>query len=123
MSEERRRNSEAILEAVQKRERDSSRGKLRVYLGMCPGVGKTYTMLKAAADQVQRGRSVLVGVVETHGRKETEDLVRGLIVLPRVRVEYKGTELLEMDLDAILREKPSLVIVDELAHSNAPGCR
>lgn len=118
---DRRPNPEDLLEAVKKQE--GSGGRLRIFLGMCPGVGKTYSMLKAAAEQKKRGLRVLVGVVETHGRKETEELVAGLDVLPRRSIEYRGTQLQEMDLDGVLRERPSLVLVDELAHTNAPGSR
>lgn len=123
MSEERRPDPEKLLEAVQKLEPAAGRGRLRLFLGMCPGVGKTYSMLKAASEQSRRGRRLLVGVVETHGRRETEELLAGLKVLPRRQVDHKGTQLQEMDLDAILRERPSLVLVDELAHTNAPGSR
>lgn len=123
MTDERRPNPEDLLEAVQKLESSGKRGRLRIFLGMCPGVGKTYSMLKAAREQQARGVRVSVGVVETHGRKETEELVSGLEVYPRKSIPYKGTTLTEMDLDAILRERPGLVLVDELAHTNAPGSR
>ncbi len=123
MSEDRRPNPEDLLHAVQKLENSGKRGRLRIFLGMCPGVGKTYSMLKAARESQARGGRVAIGVVETHGRKETEELVSGLEVFPRKSLSYKGTSLAEMDLDAILRERPSLVLVDELAHTNAPGSR
>ncbi len=80
-------------------------------------------MLKAASEQVRQGADLVVGVVETHGRRETEELVRDLPVLPRKKIQYKDTVLEEMDLDAILARKPQIVIVDELAHTNAPGSR
>ncbi|MGE4130781.1 MAG: ATP-binding protein [Bdellovibrionales bacterium] len=112
-----------ILEVIERRESQSKRGRLRIFLGMCPGVGKTYSMLKAAREQLQRGIRVTVAVVETHGRKETEDLLQGLPVVPKKPIEYKGTNLFEMDLDTILAERPTLVLVDELAHTNAPGSR
>ncbi|MGE3262771.1 MAG: ATP-binding protein [Bacteriovoracia bacterium] len=123
MSEERRPNPEDLLSAVTKLENSGKRGRLRLFLGMCPGVGKTYSMLKAAREQVNRGVRVAVGVVETHGRRETEELLTGLHVIPRFETEYKGTKLTEMNLDAILRDRPTLVLVDELAHTNAPGSR
>jgi two-component system, OmpR family, sensor histidine kinase KdpD len=123
MKEDRRPNPEDLLEAVQKIESSGKRGRLRIFMGMCPGVGKTYSMLKAAREQVQRGVRVSVGLVETHGRKETEELLPGLHIFPRLKIEYKGTTLTEMDVDAILRDRPSLVLVDELAHTNAPGSR
>ena len=99
------------------------RGRLKVFLGAAPGVGKTYAMLQAAHTQLCQGVKVLAGVVETHGRAETEALLGGLPQQPLVRSEYRGVLLEEMDLDGILAAKPKLVLVDELAHSNAPGSR
>ena len=115
-------NPDELLEALS-RTSVSERGVLRVFLGMCPGVGKTYSMLLSARQQVARGVNVLVGIVETHGRKETEALLEGLTIVPRASREYKGTTVTKMDLDAILAQKPTLVLVDELAHTNAPGSR
>jgi len=99
------------------------RGRLKVFLGAAPGVGKTYAMLQAAHTQLRQGVKVLAGVVETHGRAETEALLGGLPQQPLVRSEYRGVQLEEMDLDGLLAAKPKLVLVDELAHSNAPGSR
>ena len=99
------------------------RGRLKVFLGAAPGVGKTYAMLQAAHMQLRQGVKVLAGVVETHGRAETEALLGGLPQQPLLRSEYRGVMLEEMDLDGILAAKPKLVLVDELAHSNAPGSR
>jgi two-component system sensor histidine kinase KdpD len=99
------------------------RGKLKIFLGAAPGVGKTYEMLQAAAARRREGVDVVIGVVETHRRAETEALVRGFEVIPRRSVEYRDRVLDEMDLDAVLARKPQLVLVDELAHSNAPGSR
>ncbi|WP_460120590.1 DUF4118 domain-containing protein [Pseudomonas sp. H3_G09] len=99
------------------------RGRLKVFLGAAPGVGKTYAMLQAAHTQLRQGVKVLAGVVETHGRAETEALLGGLPQQPLVRSEYRGVLLEEMDLDGLLAAKPKLVLVDELAHSNAPGSR
>ena len=99
------------------------RGRLKVYLGMAPGVGKTYEMLTAGRRRLNEGVDVLVGVVETHGRKETEALTEGLDVMPRHPIEYRGRQLMEFDLDAALTRKPKLLLVDEYAHSNAPGSR
>jgi len=90
---------------------------------MSAGVGKTYDMLRAAHDAKAHGIDVVVGVVETHARRETEALLEGLAILPRKIVEYRGTQVDEMDLDVILARKPKLVLVDELAHTNAPGSR
>jgi two-component system, OmpR family, sensor histidine kinase KdpD len=116
---ERRASPEALL-AVAQREH---RGRLKVFLGAAPGVGKTYAMLQAAQLRRREGVDVLAGLVETHGRSETQALLAGLEALPRRRVEYRGTRLDEMDLDAILARHPQLVLVDELAHTNAPGSR
>lgn len=99
------------------------RGRLKVFLGAAPGVGKTYSMLQAAHTQLRQGVKVIAGVVETHGRAETEALLGGLPQQPLVRSEYRGVMLEEMDLDGLLAAKPKLVLVDELAHSNAPGSR
>jgi two-component system sensor histidine kinase KdpD len=99
------------------------RGRLKVFLGAAPGVGKTYAMLQAAHTQLRQGVRLLSGVVETHGRAETEALLSGLPQQPLLRSEYRGVMLEEMDLDGLLAAKPQLVLVDELAHSNAPGSR
>ncbi len=122
MTEHARPDPDALL-AELRREASSNRGRLTVFLGMCPGVGKTYTMLQYAHARLRDGMNVVVGVVETHGRSETEALLEGLPVLPRKTIEYKGVKLQEMDLDAILQQRPDLVLVDELAHTNAPGSR
>jgi two-component system sensor histidine kinase KdpD len=120
---ETRPNPQQLLKAIQKADSQKNKGSLRIFLGMCPGVGKTYAMLKAAREQQSRSVKVLIGVVETHGRKETQELLVGMNVVPRKTISYKGTTLQEMDLDAILAAKPDLVLVDELAHTNVPGSR
>jgi len=117
-----RSTPEDFLELARKEER-TGQGNLRIYLGMCPGVGKTYSMLEDARRLQAEGSPVLVGVAETHGRKETDALLTGLKILSRRTIRYRETNLLEFDLDAALRLKPPLILVDELAHSNAPGCR
>ena len=99
------------------------RGKLKIFLGAAPGVGKTFEMLSEGAARTKAGFDVVVGVVETHGRRETEALTAGLDILPRREVEYQGRTLREMDLDALLQRRPRLALVDELAHTNAPGSR
>ncbi|PAB33314.1 sensor histidine kinase [Pseudomonas savastanoi] len=99
------------------------RGRLKVFLGTAPGVGKTYAMLQAAHAQLRQGVRVVAGVVETHGRAETEALLNGVPQQPLLRTEYRGMTLEEMDLDALLKAAPALVLVDELAHTNAPGSR
>ncbi|KHD87051.1 MAG: hypothetical protein OM95_16455 [Bdellovibrio sp. ArHS] len=123
MSDEYRPNPDRLLAGIKKEEGEKVRGHFRVFFGMCPGVGKTYAMLKAGVEQVQQGVDLVIGVVETHGRKETEELLSGLEIIPRKKIFYKETILSEMDLDAILSRRPALVLVDELAHSNAPGAR
>src|SRR5438094_3969159 len=90
---------------------------------MCPGVGKTYAMLEAARREHKAGRDVVVGFVETNGRKETDALAVGLPTIPRRQIEYRGVKLTEMDLDAVLARRPQIALVDELAHTNAPGAR
>ncbi|HET9256291.1 MAG TPA: ATP-binding protein [Pseudonocardiaceae bacterium] len=99
------------------------RGQLRVYLGSAPGVGKTYAMLSEGRRRAERGTSVVVGFVECHGRRRTEEQLAGLEVVPRLRREYRDIELTEMDLDAVLARRPQVVLVDELAHTNVPGGR
>ncbi|ADG79832.1 histidine kinase OS=Tsukamurella paurometabola (strain ATCC 8368 / DSM / CCUG 35730 / CIP 100753/ JCM 10117 / KCTC 9821 / NBRC 16120 / NCIMB 702349 / NCTC 13040) OX=521096 GN=Tpau_3247 PE=4 SV=1 [Tsukamurella paurometabola] len=99
------------------------KGQLRVYLGAAPGVGKTYAMLTEGARRAARGTSVVVGYVETHGRPQTEAQVLGLDVIPRRRVDYRGAVLEEMDTDAVIAAHPTVALVDELAHTNAPGSR
>ncbi|MFI8382679.1 DUF4118 domain-containing protein [Pseudomonas sp. NPDC079086] len=101
----------------------AGRGRLKVFLGAAPGVGKTYAMLQAAQVQLRQGVDLRVGVVETHGRAETEAMLTGLPQQPQQRLEYRGVALSEMDLDGILAKPPKLLLVDELAHSNAPGSR
>ena len=88
---------------------------------MCAGVGKTYTMLQTAQAEKLKGNDIIIGYVETHNRKETADLVEGFELIPRKTYQYKSTTVQEMDLDAIIARKPKIVLVDELAHTNAPG--
>src|SRR5882762_10279501 len=123
MSEAERPDPDEILARMKREETAASRGKLKIFFGMSPGVGKTYAMLQAAQQKLQQGTEVVIGIVETHGRKETEALTEGMPILPRSQLEYRGTKLEEMDLDAILTWHPGLAVVDELAHTNAPGSR
>ncbi len=118
-----RPDPQALLDSLKRTEESSRRGKLKIFFGMCAGVGKTYDMLKAAHIEKAKATQVVIGIVETHGRKETEALLHGLTVVPRRAETYKGAFIDEMDLDAILALKPDLVLVDELAHTNAPGSR
>ena len=118
---EQRPSPEALLEAA--RREDGRAGRLKIFVGAAPGVGKTYEMLQSAHARKKAGADVVVGVVETHGRAETEALLNGLEVLPRRRLSYKEQTLEEMDLDALITRRPQIALVDELAHSNAPGSR
>jgi two-component system sensor histidine kinase KdpD len=119
MNGDQRPSAEALLARLQ--ERDHAR--LRVYIGAAPGVGKTYAMLKEAHALRDRGLDVVVGIVETYGRKDTEAQVRDLEVVPRRRIDYRGVTLEEMDVDAIVARHPQVCLVDELAHTNVPGSR
>ena len=118
---EQRPSPDALLEAA-RRESDSA-GRLKIFVGAAPGVGKTYEMLQSAHAKRKAGVDVVVGAVETHGRAETEALLRGLEVIPRKKLEYKDQTLEEMDLDALIARRPKIALVDELAHTNAPGSR
>ena len=118
---EHRPSPEALLEAARRSE--SRVGKLRIFVGAAPGVGKTYEMLQQAHARKKDGYDVVVGIVETHGRKETEALLGGLECVPRRRLEYRGQWLDEMDLDGIIARRPQIALVDELAHTNAEGSR
>ncbi|MGA7162006.1 MAG: sensor histidine kinase KdpD [Bacteroidota bacterium] len=118
-----RPDPDALLHALRKEEEKAAKAKLKIFFGMCAGVGKTYDMLTAAHDAISKGVDVVIGIVETHKRPETEALVVNLPVIPRKKMEYRGGVVEEMDLDAILARKPKLVLVDELAHTNAPGSR
>ena len=117
------RDSRPSPEALLAQAKEEGRGRLKIFLGAAPGVGKTYEMLQDAQTKRREGVDVVVGVVETHGRAETQALLAGLETVPRRRIDYKGRVLDEMDLDAILARRPKLVLVDELAHTNAPGSR
>src|SRR5271169_334071 len=118
---EKRPSPDALLEAA--RREDNQAGRLKIFVGAAPGVGKTYEMLQSAHAKLKAGVDVVVGAVETHGRAETEALLHGLEVIPRKRLEYKDQILAEMDLDALIARHPQIALVDELAHTNAPGSR
>ncbi|SMP59444.1 two-component system sensor histidine kinase KdpD [Noviherbaspirillum suwonense] len=118
-----RPDPDALLAQVQRQERRAARGRLRIYFGASAGVGKTYAMLSAGRKLQAEGQDVLVGVVETHGRSETAALLEGLPLLPHKTIEYRGRTITEFDIDAALARHPSLILVDELAHSNAAGSR
>jgi two-component system sensor histidine kinase KdpD len=118
---EQRPSPDALLEAA--RREQPGVGKLRIFVGAAPGVGKTYEMLQQARARRKDGVDVVIGIVETHGRKETEALLEGLPTVPRKSVPYRGQTIEEMDLDAAIARRPKILLVDELAHTNAPGCR
>ena len=118
-----RPDPDALLASLQRDEARARRGRLKIFFGMCPGVGKTYAMLRAAQHELADRVNVVVAVVETHRRAETEALLAGLPIVPRKQIDYRGTQLGEMDLEAVLALKPTLALVDELAHTNAPGSR
>ncbi|MBK9051523.1 MAG: sensor histidine kinase KdpD [Chloroflexi bacterium] len=118
-----RPDPDQLLAHVQAEEAQKKRGRMKIFLGYVAGVGKTYAMLEAAHQRKAEGVDVVIGYVETHRRAETESLVGGLELIPRQQIPYRGTTLPEMDLDAVLARRPQLVLVDELAHTNAPGSR
>ena len=118
-----RPDPDELLASLKIEEEKSKRGKLKIFFGMCAGVGKTYTMLQTAHSEKLKGTDIVIGFVETHNRKETAELVNNLEVIPRKCYEYKSFSVEEMDLDAIIERKPYIVLVDELAHTNAPGSR
>ena len=118
-----RPDPDELLAALKLAEEKSKRGKLKIFFGMCAGVGKTYTMLQTAQAEKSKGCDIVIGYVETHNRKETAALAEGFELIPRKTYQYKSTSVYEMDLDAIIARKPQLVLVDELAHTNAPGSR
>jgi two-component system sensor histidine kinase KdpD len=118
-----RPNPDELLASIKLEEEKSKRGKLKIFFGMCAGVGKTYTMLQTAQAEKLKGNDILIGYVETHNRKETTELAEGFELIPRRTYQYKTTTVHEMDLDAIIARKPQVVLVDELAHTNAPGSR
>ena len=118
-----RPDPDQLLARVERDQSRASRGRLKIFFGAAAGVGKTYAMLLAAREKRAENSDIVVGLVETHGRKETASLLEGLEVLPLKQIDYRGTALHEFDLDAALKRKPSIILVDELAHTNAQGCR
>ena len=123
MNSNERPDPDSILRAINEKSEQAKSGQLRVFLGMSAGVGKTYAMLKAAHQKKIEGSDIVIGVVETHGRSDTANLLTGHEIIERKKINYRGTQIEEMDLDAILRRRPKIVLVDELAHSNGPGSR
>lgn len=120
---DRRPNPDEILAKLKNKEEESRRGRLKIFFGACAGVGKTYTMLSEAHLQRAQNLDVVVGLIETHGRNETAELLKGLEILPTKTIEYRGKLLQEFDLDSALARKPSIILIDELAHTNVKGSR
>jgi two-component system, OmpR family, sensor histidine kinase KdpD len=118
-----RPDPDELLASLKLEEEKSKRGKLKIFFGMCAGVGKTYTMLQTAQAEKSKKSDIIIGYIETHNRKETAELAEGFELIPRRTYQYKTTTVSEMDLDAIIARKPQIVLVDELAHTNAPGSR
>src|SRR5512140_1663672 len=118
-----RPDPDELLRRVRDEESRAHRGKLTVFFGAAPGVGKTYAMLEAARSERDLKRDVVVGIVETHGRYDTAALLIGLELLPKKKIDYRGIALEELDVDAALARKPGIVLIDELAHTNADGSR
>lgn len=120
---DKRPDPDTLLQQVQEQERHEQRGKLKIYLGAAPGVGKTYTMLHDALAVRAQGLDVIIGVVESHGRSEIDGIVKEFEQLPRINIDYHGTQLRELNLDAVFKRHPGLVMIDEMAHTNALGMR
>lgn len=118
-----RPDPETLLQHAKEEDQRAKRGKLKIYLGAAPGVGKTYSMLEDAIAKREKGLDIIVGIVESHGRKEIESLLKKFEILPRQNVEYHGQTLSEFDLDATLKRNPSTILIDEMAHTNVPGLR
>ncbi len=118
-----RPDPDELLASLKFEEEKSKRGKLKIFFGMCAGVGKTFSMLQSSRIDKSKGKDIVIGYIETHHRKETEELVEGFEIIPRKTYEYKGTTLQEVDIEAIITRKPQVVLIDELAHTNAPGSR
>ena len=123
IDDETRPDPESFLASLAREKEREGKGRLKIFFGMCAGVGKTFAMLQAAAALKARGADIAVGIVETHGRAETEALLAGLPVIPRIPVLYRDVTLLDLNLDEILLRKPRYILVDELAHTNAVGMR
>ena len=121
--EEGRPLPEDLLCVARRDEKKANEGQLTVYLGYAPGVGKTYSMLQDALQRLREGKDVVSGYIETHDRPETNALASNFEIIPPVSIQHQGLSLKEMDLDAIIRRHPQIVLVDELAHTNAPGSR
>ncbi len=118
-----RPNPDVILNHITKKEEKTQKGRLKIFFGMCTGVGKTYSMLQTAQKVKADGIDVLIGIVETHERQETEKLIKGLEIIPLKEIKYRESSFKELDIEAVLKRNPALVLIDELAHTNIPGSR
>src|SRR4030043_852039 len=118
-----RPDPDELLASIKLEEDQSNKGKLKIFFGMCAGVGKTFSMLESAHINKSNGKDIVIGYVETHNRPDTNGLLRGFEIIPRKVVEYKATKLEDADPEAIITRKPEIVIIDELAHTNVPGSR
>ena len=123
MPEEFQPNPDELLKAIQREESQQAVGKLKIFFGMSAGVGKTYAMLEEAQFKFKEGMKIVVGTINTHGRQETENLLQGLPIVPEKWIKYKDTVFEELDIETLLQDKPSIVLVDELAHTNVPGSK
>lgn len=123
MDEDERLSPDEILKAIQKQEKQQELGKLKIFFGMSAGVGKTYSMLQDAQQRLKEGVNVVIGTINTHGRKETEALLEGLPIIPEKWIKYRDLVFEELDLETIIDTKPELVLIDELAHTNVPGSK
>ncbi|HVN57026.1 MAG TPA: sensor histidine kinase KdpD [Bacteroidales bacterium] len=118
-----RPDPDEILASIKRDDERSRKGKLKIFFGMCAGVGKTFSMLESAQIDKTKGKDIIIGYIETHGRPDTQALLKGFEIIPRKKIEYKGTNLEDLDIESILARNPDIIIIDELAHTNAPGCR
>jgi len=122
-NESNRPNPDVLLNHISKQEKKIHKGRLKIFFGMCAGVGKTYSMLKTSQKLKSDGVDVLIGIVETHGRYDTEELISGLEKIPLLNIKYREGDFKELDIEAVLKRKPALILIDELAHTNIPGSR
>ncbi len=118
-----RPDPDELLASIKLEEDQSNKGKLKIFFGMCAGVGKTFSMLESAHIDKSNRKDIVIGYVETHNRPDTNELLRGFEIIPRKVIEYKGTKLEDADTEAIITRKPDIVLIDELAHTNVPGSR
>ncbi len=123
MSRKKRLSPDELLELANKEEKKSNRGKLKIYLGSSPGVGKTYAMLEDSLSLIDQGKDIIIGVVESHGRTEIDKFIGKFEILPRKNIQYHSQTLQEFDIDAALKRNPSIILIDEMAHTNVPGLR